>query len=51
MNKHSLTWIIEETWYFSKINNHLQIKSNIYFSEKIDKSNDIKSKYLQLRKK
>lgn len=45
MNKHSLYWIIEEIWNFSKINNflfnHLQISSNIYFNEKIDKSNDI----------
>lgn len=48
MNKHSVTWIIEEIWNFSKINNylfnHLQIKSNINFNEKINKSNDIESK-------
>lgn len=53
MNKHLLTWIIEEIWNFSKVNDYLfnHIKSNIYFIEKINKLNDIKSKYLQLRKK
>lgn len=55
MNNHSLNWTIEEIWNFSKINNYLfnhsQIKSNIYFNQKNDKSNDIRSKYLHLRKK